>query len=269
MLEVSLHGEQLRHGVADGRARGEYHAPVAGQLGDVAALHVHIAGLLRLDGVDAGDIAHLCYTGEVFVAVRLVHIEHIHAQFLEGDNGVLVFVAVQLLQPRFQRLLRAFHLLDGKAFAAGVFQLLDAIHDLLDLCLQHFPLAFPGDGDALKLAVAHDDGVVVAGGDAAHESLAVLLLKVLSGRHQHLCRGKEAQELGGSLLRQVVRHGDQRLVAQADAYLLHDAGHHDGGLARANGVRQQRVAAIEDARHGVLLMGPQLQFRVHAGEAQV
>ena len=39
-LQISLHGEQLRHRVADGRTRGKYHAAAAGDFVKVAAFHI-------------------------------------------------------------------------------------------------------------------------------------------------------------------------------------------------------------------------------------
>ena len=58
VLQIALHRIQLRHGVAHGRACGEDDAAPAGQLVHVAALHVHVAGFLRLGGRNARHVAH-------------------------------------------------------------------------------------------------------------------------------------------------------------------------------------------------------------------
>ena len=48
VLEIPLHGVELRHAVRDGCPRGKNDALVVRQLVHVAALHVHVAGLLCL-----------------------------------------------------------------------------------------------------------------------------------------------------------------------------------------------------------------------------
>ena len=58
ILQISLHRIQLRHGIAHRRACGEDDAAPAGQLVHVAALHVHVAGFLRLGGRNARHVAH-------------------------------------------------------------------------------------------------------------------------------------------------------------------------------------------------------------------
>ena len=50
VLEVAHDRVQLGHGIAHGRARGEYHATSAGDLIQIAALAEHIAGFLRFAG---------------------------------------------------------------------------------------------------------------------------------------------------------------------------------------------------------------------------
>ena len=143
------------------------------------------------------------------------------------------------------------------------------MNDFFDLLFQHFPLALFGDRHALKLAVSHDDCIIVAGGHAAHEAFAVGFFKIALCRDEDARRREETQKFRSGLLHEMVRHGDERLVAQANADLLHNAGDHHGSLSCAHCVRQQRIAAIEDARHGVFLVGAQRQFRVHAGKPQV
>ena len=54
--------------------------------------------------------------------------------------------------------------------------------NLVDLLFQKPCLPLFGDGDALKLAVADDNGVVVPGGNPGAELLAVGRLEVLFSR---------------------------------------------------------------------------------------
>ena len=58
VLEIPHHGVKLRHAVADRGAGRKDDAAPAGQLVHVAALHVHVAGFLRLGGRNARHVAH-------------------------------------------------------------------------------------------------------------------------------------------------------------------------------------------------------------------
>ena len=60
VLKIALHRVELRHAVRDRRAGGEHDAAAAGQLVHVAALHVHVRGLLRLRARKARDALHFC-----------------------------------------------------------------------------------------------------------------------------------------------------------------------------------------------------------------
>ena len=50
VLQIPHDRVQFGHGIAHGRARGEHHAPPAGDLIQIAALAEHIAGFLRFAG---------------------------------------------------------------------------------------------------------------------------------------------------------------------------------------------------------------------------
>ena len=50
VLQIPHDRVQLGHGIAHGRARGEHHAPPAGDLIQIATLAEHIAGFLRFAG---------------------------------------------------------------------------------------------------------------------------------------------------------------------------------------------------------------------------
>ena len=117
--------------------------------------------------------------------------------------------------------------------------------------MQHPLLPFSGDRNALKLAVSDDDGIVVAGGDAGAELFAVSRLKVLFGNGEDIGRGVQTQELRRPLLDQVIGHHKHGLVAKTEALALHRRRDHLEGLARADFVRKERVAAIQNVSNGI------------------
>ena len=199
ILEILLHGVHLHHGVGDGRARGEHHAAPAGQLVQVAALHVEVAGLLGLGLADAAHVAHLRECREIFVVVGLVDKEAVHAQLFKGHHIILAALVVELFQLGLDGFLAAFKLLDGKPLSVVGFQLGQTVHDVPLLLFQDVTLALDGHGDFLKLRVTDDDGVVVAGGDSPTEPLTVLSLEVLPCGHQDVGGGIELKELRGPL----------------------------------------------------------------------
>ena len=109
----------------------------------------------------------------------LVHEQPVYAQLFKGHHIVLAALGLQLFQPRLQRFFRAFQLLDREPLAAAGLHLRDALGDFPNLLMQQPLLAFLADGDFFKLRVAHNDGIIVAGGDAGTKLLAVVLFKVL------------------------------------------------------------------------------------------
>ena len=86
---------------------------------------------------------------------------------------------LELFQLYLEVFFALFHLLDCPALAPFLLQLLDALGDLLDLLLDKPSLPLRREGYLLELTVPDDDGVVVAGGDAGAELLAVLRFEVL------------------------------------------------------------------------------------------
>ena len=113
----------------------------------------------------------------------LVYEQPIHAQLLKGHHIVLPLPVVQPLELRFQTALGLLHLLDGIITALLGFQRLDPCGDLFDLLLDHPYLTVQGQGDLLKLAVADNDGIVVACGDPAAKPPSVLALEVFLRSH--------------------------------------------------------------------------------------
>ena len=136
VLQITLHGVHFRHTVADGCAGGKDHAAPAGQLIHVTAFQEHVRGLLCFRCGKARDIAHFRRQEEVFVGVRFVHKEPIHAQLLECDHIILPLFRLKLPQTAFQLLPGTLHLLDGKLLTPHEFQFLNPLGDLLDLLLQ-------------------------------------------------------------------------------------------------------------------------------------
>ena len=111
----------------------------------------------------------------------LVHKQTVHTQLLEGYHIVFSPFGLQLFQSGFQRLSGTLQLLDGKTLAATGLYLCNPLSDLVDLFIEKPFLTLPADGDTLKLAVSHDDGVVVTSCNTGAELLSVMGLKVLFG----------------------------------------------------------------------------------------
>ena len=111
----------------------------------------------------------------------LVHKQPVHTQLLKSYHIIFSPLGLQLFQPGFQRFAGTLQLLDGKTLAAAGLHLCDTLGDLVDLLIEKPFLTLPADGDTLKLAVSHDDGVVVTGRNTGAELLAVMGLKVLFG----------------------------------------------------------------------------------------
>ena len=196
----------------------------------------------------------------------LVHEQPVYAQLFKRHHIVLAALGLQLFQPCFQRLFRAFQLLDGEPLPAAGLHLGDALGDFPNLLMQQPLLAFLADGDLLELGVSHDDGVVVACGDAGTEFLAVMLLEVLFGRYQDVRGRVQTQELRSPLFGQVIWHHKEGFLAQAQALGLHRGPHHFKGLTRAHLMGQQGIAAVQYMGDGIFLMFPQGDGRVHTAE---
>ena len=111
----------------------------------------------------------------------LVHKQPVHTQLLKSYHIIFSPLGLQLFQSGFQRLSGTLQLLDRETLAAAGLHLCDALSDLVDLVIEKPFLTLPADGDTLKLAVSHDDGVIVPGGNTGAELFAVMGLKVLFG----------------------------------------------------------------------------------------
>ena len=161
----------------------------------------------------------LCTTFRtVLVKMALVHKKPVNAQLFKGNHIVLALIEAQFFQLGFQSFPGLFHLLDGEILACMGFQLVDGGNRFINLLLNDTLLPLKGQRNALKLAMPDDDGIIVAGGDAGAELLAVFGFKVLFGGDQQVGRGIEAQELRGPLLGQVIGHGEEGLAAEAQPF---------------------------------------------------
>ena len=234
ILEVLLHGIEFHHGVADGCTCGENHAAPAGQLVQVAALHVEVAGLLGLGLADTAHVPHLRECGEVLKTMCLVHEQAVYTQFLKGHHIILAALVVQLFQFGLDGFSGTLQLLDGEPFPVVGLQLGQPVQNVPLLLLQDVPLALNGHRDFLKLAVPDDDCIKITGGNPAAEPLSVFGLEVPPGRHQDVGGGVKLQELRGPLLRQVIGNHIEGLLAQAQALALHTGSYHLERLASAH-----------------------------------
>ena len=120
-----------------------------------------------------------------------------------------------------------------------------------------------------KLLMGDDDAVPLAAGDLGGQELAAVAGQIFLGGDQQPGIGVKLHELAGELLQQVVGDHVHRLLDEAGLLHLHAGGGHREGLAGADGVGQQRVAGTHAAPDGVVLVGPQLDSLVHAGEVEV
>ena len=81
--------------------------------------------------------------------------------------------------------------------------------------------------------------------------------------------GIEREQLGGELPEHVIRHDEHRLRREAEPLQFNGRGDHRVGLARADGVREQRVVALHDSPDGVLLVRAQRDLLAAAGQRQM
>ena len=124
----------------------------------------------------------------------LVYIQAINTQLLKGNHIILAGRVLELFQPGFQALLRAFQRFDGKPLCSACFEFFQTFFNFFNLFLQKLFLPLLRHGQLLKLTVPDNDGVVVAGGDSAAELLAVLWFEVFLGCGEDICRGIQAKK---------------------------------------------------------------------------
>mgnify|MGYP000293737629 CR=1 FL=1 len=114
VLEILLHGVHLHHAVGDGCAGGKHNASAAGQLVQIPALHIQVAGLHGLGLADAAHIPHFCKCGEILIVMRLIDEDTVNAQLFKGHNIILAGLVIELVQLLLDRFLGSLQLLDGE-----------------------------------------------------------------------------------------------------------------------------------------------------------
>ena len=117
--------------------------------------------------------------------------------------------------------------------------------------------------------MGQDDAVPFAAGDLGGQHFAAVLGQVFLGCNEQPGVGVKLHELAGELLQQVIGDHVHRLFDESGLLHLHAGGGHRERLARTYRVGKQRVAGAHAAPHGVVLVGPQLDILVHAGEIEV
>ena len=269
-VEEPLHRVHLHHRVGNRRAGGERH-PVAGVLlVEVTGFHVHVEGSLGAAGLDAGDAVHLGGRLQILEIMRLVDENVIDAEFVEHQPVILLVLGKQVFQ----------------AFCSGGLLLLDGLDEIAvgslgcrvfakqlvvfgDLLPEELLLVVPRHADPLETAVGDDDAVPLAAGDLGGEQLAAVARQIFLGGDQQPGVGVKLHELAGELLQQVVGDHVHRLLDEAGLLHLHAGGGHREGLAGADDVGEQRVAGTHAAPDGVVLVRPERDRLVHAGEIEM
>ena len=199
----------------------------------------------------------------------LVHEQPVHTQLLKSYHIVFSPLGLQLFQSGFQRLSGTLQLLDGKTLAAAGLYLGNPFRDLVDLLIEEPFLTLSADGDFLKLAVSHDDGIIVAGGDPGAELLTVMGLKVLFRGDKDVGGRIEPQKLRSPLLGQVVWHNKEGFLAQSQAFGFHRSSYHFKSFACAYFMCQQGISSIQHMGDGAFLVFPQGNGRVHAPKSDM
>lgn len=121
----------------------------SGQLVQIAALHVEVAGLLRFRLADAAHIPHFRVSGQIFIVVGLINEKPVHAQFLKGHDVIFAALIVELIQFGLQPLFGAFHLFNGEVVPVAPLQVTDSVQNFSQLLLQDGPLPLYGHGNFL------------------------------------------------------------------------------------------------------------------------
>ena len=114
-----------------------------------------------------------------------------------------------------------------------------------------------------------DDGVPIAGRNAAHQLTALVLFKILLGRRQNVRARIKHEQFGSELAEHVVGNGEHRLARQSQPFQFHARRNHREGLARADDMAKQCVRRLHNAPHAGLLMQLQLDGVACARQGQV
>ena len=257
--EIAEHRVHFGHGVRDRRAGGEDDAAAAGQLADVAGLHVHIEGAVAVRIRQAGDAVHFRRVEQILVGSASSTKSLVDAEFLEGDRVVFPFAVGALLELRDEALLGFLQFLDDPAIVTAFgLGLEDGVFELLHLVVDEAVEELVRDRQKLERAVRDDHGVVVAARNAGHRALPVAGREMVPARDEEPGLGIELQEFRSPLLDQMVGHDEHGLFGKAQTAHFHSGGRHRPGLSRADNMGEQRAAALQDAPDRVLLVTGQV-----------
>ena len=199
----------------------------------------------------------------------LVHENPVNTQLLKSNDIILPALVIEFFQSLLNAFSAAFHLLHGKIVAVVALQLPNAVQNFLLLLLQNELLPLLGHGDLFKLAVADDDGIVVAGGDPGAEPFSVFGFKILFRGNQNIGGGVQLQIFCGPLLGQVIWHHKQTLLTQPQPFALLGGGYHLERLPCPHCVGKQCIPTVKNMGNGIHLMRPQGDFRVDSYKIQM
>ena len=112
-----------------------------------------------------------------------------------------------------------------------------------------------------------DDGIPIAGGDAAEQFFPVLRLEVFFARHEDVCSRIQHEQFGGELAEHVIGNGEHRLARQPQPLQLHRGGNHGVGLARTDDMAEQYVGVCK-MRHTRLWWSVELPAALAPGKVR-
>ena len=139
----------------------------------------------------------------------------------------------------------------------------------MQLLLKEAPLSVFAQRNALKAGVRDDDGIPIAGGDAAEQLLAVLRLEIHFARDQDIRAVIKREQFGRELAEHVVGHGEHRLAGETKPLQFHRCCDSCVRLSRTDDVSEQRIGGLQDAPYSRLLMRMKLDRPARAGQRQV
>ena len=201
--------------------------------------------------------------------MRLINEDAVNTQLFKGHHIILAGLIVELVQLLLDRFLGSLQLLDREVVPTVFLQFGNPVQHFVKLLLQDGSLPFNRHGNLLKLAVTNDDRIVVAGGNAPTELLAILGLEVLLGGDKNVGGWIKLEVFACPLLRQMIGNHKQAFLTQAQPLALLRCRNHFKRLPSPYNVRQQCVAAVKDMSDGVDLVRSERDLWVDAHKAHV
>ena len=263
VLEILLKGVSFCNTVRDWRAGGKSTAFSVGDLVQILYFHIQV----RCTGRTTGNsyVLHFCEDLQIFEHMGFVQKQMIYAQFLKVYCVVISLFVLQRFQLLFDLFPRCLHLLDGEtASVSGVVQFLDPSGDLIFLLPEQRPFPFRRYRDHGKLAVSHNNGIIIAQHCLGEELFSLVLLKSRLCRHKDIGRGIEFDVIQCKLLCQVIGNNDQTFSAKSQPFQFLCRSDHLKGLPSPDRMSQQRVFAKQDSGNRIFLMRSQGNIRIHA-----